>query len=1273
MTASTKKSLFSSITDMKLARKLPLTIAGFALICGGAVTLSAVEALTNEAEHSITTQMQSDLAARSGALQEFMDRIVGDLHSLADNPYVISALTDFTADWNALGTDQTRYLQNLYINQNNNAEGKKHLLDAASDNSAYSLAHAKYHPYLREFVLEHGYYDMFLVDKAGNVVYTMYKERDFATNLRTGEWKDTGLAKAYDTIMAQKEPEEISYVDFTPYAPSKNAPAGFIGRPIEDAAGNRIGVLLYQMPIDKLSALCTSSDTLGETGKVMIVGHDHLLRNDVRFAKESTVLKQKLETPEVALALEQKSGVNLDTTNSDGMKIVTAYKNFNFSGVNYALVYERAKSEVMASAIKARNEFIALTLLLVALVSGLGLLFSRSIVRRVNSMKDAMHMLSQGDSVKIRYADDGDEIGDMARTLVEFGKGAIDNARLKLALESVSSNVMMADENLNINYLNPSLVTFLREAQSDIQKDLPHFNVDKLIGANIDVFHKNPAHQRGMLAKLSQRYITSIIVGGRSFNLIANPVFGKNGERLGTAVEWQDGSTQGIVSAITKTQAVIEFDTTGKILTANENFLKVMGYSLDEIVGKHHSMFAEKSYTDSPVYREFWAALARGESQTGEFKRTAKGGRDVWIQAQYSAVLDLNKRCVRVVKTCIDITNEMERRREIAMLSLVANETDNSVLITDANEKIEYVNPGFTKMTGYTFDEVKGKKPGDVLQGKLTSAETKREIRESIKAQKPLYTEILNYHKNGDSYWVSLAINPVFGADGKIERFISIQSNVTSTKEKALDLTMQLEAISKSQAVIEFKMDGTIVDANKNFLDALGYTLEEVKGKHHSMFVEPAYGASPEYRQFWDTLNRGQYMYQEFKRITKSGKAVYIQASYNPIYDLSGKVCKVIKFASDVTNVALTRIENEQGMTEAVQVLTGVSQGDLTKKMEIEYNGTFREIKSALNSTIERLRDTVRSIIESAQAVNSAASEISSGSTDLSQRTEQQASSLEETAASMEEITGTVRQNSQNAATANDLSTKANTVASDGGRVVEEAVTAMGNIEKSSKKISDIIGVIDEIAFQTNLLALNAAVEAARAGDAGKGFAVVASEVRSLAGRSASASKEIKALINESATQVQTGAELVNQAGETLKGIVSSVKQVSTIIAEIAAASGEQATGIDEVNTAITQMDEVTQQNAALVEENTAAAQSMVEQAQELERLMSFFVLSEDEASGEGRVVSIEKPGPRAKASPVVAKAPPMKTKPRIAASNSSKAVKSAGASKGYGEGWEEF
>ena len=319
-----------------------------------------------------------------------------------------------------------------------------------------------------------------------------------------------------------------------------------------------------------------------------------------------------------------------------------------------------------------------------------------------------------------------------------------------------------------------------------------------------------------------------------------------------------------------------------------------------------------------------------------------------------------------------------------------------------------------------------------------------------------------------------------------------------------------------------------------------------------------------------------------------------------------------------------------------------LSGGDYSRDMDGAGRGDeLGDMVRSLNENVRNIREIVTGIKQSANSVNSAATEIASGSTDLSMRTEEQASSLEETAASMEEITGTIKQNSANAGSASNLSNTASNVAEAGGKIVQDAVQAMGRIEQSSQKISDIIGVIDEIAFQTNLLALNAAVEAARAGDAGKGFAVVASEVRALAGRSATASKEIKALILDSAAQVKNGAGLVNQAGDTLKGIVDSVKQVAGIVSEIASASVQQSTGIDEINTAVTQMDEVTQQNAALVEENTAAAQSMLEQAKTLESMISFFKVGESAPISTPIAVEIKAAAPKPAAKPVARAAKP--------------------------------
>jgi methyl-accepting chemotaxis protein len=423
-----------------------------------------------------------------------------------------------------------------------------------------------------------------------------------------------------------------------------------------------------------------------------------------------------------------------------------------------------------------------------------------------------------------------------------------------LAMNLLTANVMVADADLNIVYMNEAVIDLLSEAEADIQKDLPRFSVAKLIGSNIDVFHKNPAHQRQMLDSLKATHRATINVGGRIFDLTATPVKQADGTRVGTVVEWanatqrlQNLESMAKVTAIGRAQAVIEFQMDGTILTANENFLNALGYTLGEVQGKHHSMFVEPGERDGAVYREFWAKLNRGEYQAAEYKRIGKGGKEVWILATYNPILDSNGKPFKVVKFATDVTAQ-----------------------------------------------------------KLRNA----------------------------------------------------------------DLAGQIAAIGKSQAVIEFDMNGNVLNANDNFLHALGYSLGEIKGKHHSMFVDPSERDGAAYREFWAGLNRGEYQSGEYKRVGKGGRDVWIQGSYNPILDLNGKPFKVVKYATDTSEQVIARMKSDRvrGMMESVAA--GAE----------ELNASVREISEAMmksKNTAMSAVSKVEQADEQAQRLSSAAQAMS--------------------------------------------------------------------------------------------------------------------------------------------------------------------------------------------------------------------------------------------------------------------------------------------------------
>ena len=657
------------------------------------------------------------------------------------------------------------------------------------------------------------------------------------------------------------------------------------------------------------------------------------------------------------------------------------------------------------------------------------------------------------------------------------------------------------------------------------------------------------------------------------------------------------------VEAMNRSQAVIEFELDGTIITANENFLSAVGYTLDEVQGKHHSLFVTEEDKHSQEYKNFWLKLNRGEFDSAEYKRIGKGGKEIWIQASYNPILDTNGKPYKVIKFATDVTAQKIQAADFSG-QIAAISKAQAVIEFNMDGTIINANDNFLNAMGYTSNEVVGQHHSLFVEPQYKTSHEYRHFWERLNQGQFEAGEYKRLGKGGKEVWIQASYNPIMDLNGNPFKVVKYATDVTEQKLQAADYAGQIEAIGKAQAVIEFNMDGSIINANENFCNAMGYTLHEIKGRHHSLFVEADYRSSTEYQQFWEKLNRGEFDTAEYKRVGKGGKEVWIQASYNPIFDLNNKPFKVVKYATDIT-------ARKQAIEEIKNALSAMAAGDLGVKVSSSLGDEFGVLAAAMNSLTDNLNTMVIEIRGGSSTVFSAAREIAQGNSDLSQRTETQASSLEETASAMEELTTTVQQNAESASAATKLVVDVSSRAVKGGEVVANAVTAMEEINSSSRKISDIIGVIDEIAFQTNLLALNAAVEAARAGEQGRGFAVVAAEVRSLAQRSAAAAKEIKGLINDSVEAVGKGTKLVDETGQTFGALVSAVEEVVSMISDIDSAGKEQAVGINEVSRAITQMDEMTQQNAALVEQASASSKSLEEQAEVLLERVAFFKTSD--------------------------------------------------------------
>lgn len=719
----------------------------------------------------------------------------------------------------------------------------------------------------------------------------------------------------------------------------------------------------------------------------------------------------------------------------------------------------------------------------------------------------------------------------------------------------------------------------------------------------------------------------------------------------------------GQIAAISKSQAVIEFDLDGSVLTANDNFLQTFGYQLEEIVGRHHRIFIASEVAKSEQYLQFWQKLGRGEFDSGEYLRIAKDGSEVWIQASYNPIFDLSGNPYKVVKYATDITVQKELEKESkrdAELSSALTICQASVMMADNDLQIVFANKQLKQMLQTREDELQSVLGDFSVEAMMGSSITT--FFENAAQQAQLYanlTDSIESKLEIASLIFNLIATPWFNKKGKrLGTIIEWQDLTESIKKATAEKTAAEENLRVRRALDRVATNTMITNTKNDII----YMNEAVQNMMHNAEQDlrcdlPHFDSSQLLGQNIDVFHKNPAHQRDLlskltdtysTEVLVGGRTFGLVA--NPIFTPANeRIGTVVEWEDRTAEVAIEKeiadlvssarkgnLEArvaEQGkdgfflrlakglnglvaivddaVTGTGNMLDAMANGDLSKRIEQEYQGSFERLKRDANATADKLTEVINGINTSANLVASGAEEISQGNADLSQRTEEQASSLEETASSMEEMTSTVRQNADNAKVVNELAEETRDKAQQGGEVVNRAVISMSAINESSKRIADIISVIDEIAFQTNLLALNAAVEAARAGEQGRGFAVVAGEVRNLAQRSAGAAKEIKELIRDSVGKVEDGTLLVNESGATLKEIVIAVQKVTEMISAIAAASEEQSSGIEQVNKAISQMDEMTQQNAALVEQASAASESMSEQANDMTRLLNFFTLSQ--------------------------------------------------------------
>ena len=529
---------------------------------------------------------------------------------------------------------------------------------------------------------------------------------------------------------------------------------------------------------------------------------------------------------------------------------------------------------------------------------------------------------------------------------------------------------------------------------------------------------------------------------------------------------------------------------------------------------------------------------------------------------------------------------------------------------------ILHANENFLATVGYTLAEVQGRHHAMFCDPEYVKTAEYKDFWARLGRGEYDRGDYKRMGKGGREVWINASYNPIIDADGKAYKIIKFATVITDTKLKNAEYESKVAAMSKAQAVIEFDMTGHVLCANDNFLDVMGYTIDDIRGEHHRMFCEPEYATGSDYKRFWQKLNRGEFDSGRYKRIGNNGKTIWIQATYNPILDLNGKPYKVVKFASDITaqvnleaSVAAKAASDGAKIKRLLDSVERAASGDLTSTVAIDGDEPLDHLAEGISKMIADLRKVIGEVVASANGFADASTTIAERSGGVAMGTQALGATVEQMNASIDGLTNSINIIAGNTSNADTLAKDTQHEAEAGAKAVAKSIEAMDLINRSSEDIGEIVKVISEIANQTNMLAFNAAIEAARAGEHGLGFSVVADEVRKLAERSSQATKEISKLINESVKRVSAGSEISRQASDAFDKIVAGVAKTTMAISDISKATNEQLLTAREVSTAVQYIAEEAEKTAAACDSIARSTEGLNERAGDLNKTVSGFVV----------------------------------------------------------------